>query len=174
MKIQVLKHIISKNTLIFVLLGLIVSSWMPLKIAPSQKVLGINYSITGNQFVDKINTIRRQNGLAPLNLNYKLSQAAMQKANDMVANNYWAHFSPSGRSPWSFIANSNYKYYYAGENLAKGYTNLDAVFNAWMNSESHKRNILSNHFADTGFAMVDGKLGGENSTIIVEMFASPN
>ena len=163
-----------KNLIIITLLIITTFLFVTSKSVAEKGVLGMDYFITNTQLVDKINIIRKENGLSPLYLNGKLSEAAAQKANDMINKNYWAHFSPTGTTPWYFINKNNYKYVYAGENLAKGYTNLDEVFSAWMNSESHKKNILSTHYKDTGFAMVTGKINGENSTIIVEMFASPN
>lgn len=168
------KYIFSKNLIIGILLFITVFSWSFPNVLIKKGVLGISYSITDGQFMDKINFIRKQNGLSPLNLNNKLSLAATEKAKDMVARNYWSHFGPTGTSPWYFINKNNYKYVYAGENLAKGYTNIDEVFNSWMNSDTHKKNILSVNYKDTGFAMVTGNLNGESTTIIVEIFASSN
>lgn len=163
-----------KNLIIIALLICIVVLWVYPRSVLNKDVLGISYTITSSQLTDKVNYVRKQNGLLPLRLNDKLSRAATQKANDMLQKNYWAHFSPTGTTPWFFINKNNYKYVYAGENLAKGYTNIDEVFSSWMNSESHKKNILSNNYKDTGFAMATGSLNGENTTIIVEMFGSPN
>ena len=74
----------------------------------------------------------------------------------MFSKNYWAHFAPDGStSPWDFIHQSGYNYIFAGENLAKGFTDANSVVAAWMNSPSHRENILSNKYKDVD--RVNGK-----------------
>ena len=117
-----------------------------------------------------VNQKRLDNGLSPLTLNGKLSGAAYGKARHMFDNNYWAHFAPDGTSPWNFIVNSGYNYVYAGENLAKGFVNANDAVDAWMNSPTHRDNILSSQYRDVGFAIVEGTLQGEETVLIVEFF----
>lgn len=136
-------------------------------------VLGISYSISENEMLSQINGIRQGNNLSPLSLNQKLSSAASGKASDMLSKNYWAHFAPDGStSPWQFIKGAGYNYLYAGENLAKGFTNSSDVVTAWMNSPTHRDNILSSKYKDIGFAIVEGKLQGEDTVLVVEMFGA--
>lgn len=135
-------------------------------------VLGISYSITESELLTNTNSARSQNNKSALNLNPQLSDAARRKAAHMFENNYWAHFAPDGTTPWSFIKAAGYSYAYAGENLAKGFTTSQDVVNAWMNSPSHKENILSDKYQDIGFAVVEGKLQGEETVLVVEMFGS--
>ena len=47
-----------------------------------------------------------------------LQEAAEKKAQDMIENNYFAHTSPQGKTPWHWVEESGYDYRYAGENLA--------------------------------------------------------
>lgn len=135
-------------------------------------ILGISYSISQNEMLVYTNQIREQNNLPPLKLNEQLSIAALAKAQNMYEQNYWSHFSPDGKAPWGFIRGAGYKYVYAGENLARGFTSSNDVVNAWMNSPSHRENILSNKFKDVGFAVLDGSLQGEETVLVVEMFGS--
>jgi len=138
-------------------------------------ILGISYSITENEILVKTNQVRQENGLSPLTLNAQLEHAAEVKASDMFYKNYWAHFAPDGSTtPWLFIQNSGYEYLYAGENLAKGFTNSSDIVNAWMKSPTHRENMLSSRFKDVGFAIVEGKLQGEDTVLVVEMFGSQN
>lgn len=138
-------------------------------------ILGISYSITENEILVKTNQARQENGLPPLTLNAQLEHAAEVKASDMFYKNYWAHFAPDGSTtPWLFIKNSGYEYLYAGENLAKGFTNSSDIVSAWMKSPTHRENILSSRFKDVGFAIVEGKLQGEDTVLVVEMFGSQN
>ena len=137
------------------------------------EILGISYSISESEMLNQVNNIRRERNLGTLSLNSNLSAAASLKAQDMFAKNYWAHFAPDGStSPWLFIKNSGYNYLYAGENLAKGFTNSGDIVNAWMNSPSHRENLLSEKYKDIGFAIVEGNLMGEDTVLVVQMFGS--
>ena len=135
-------------------------------------VLGISYDITPNDLLNNTNQIRQARGLAPLKLDSELSQAAANKASNMFTNNYWAHIAPDGTTPWTFIKNSGYDYFYAGENLARGFANASDVVNAWMASPSHRDNILSSNYSDVGFAVSSGVLTGSDTVLVVEMFGS--
>ncbi len=135
-------------------------------------VLGISSNITYDELLLLTNSQRQANGLAPLSLNQELSNAAAGKAIDMFSENYWAHESPSGKTPWIFIKNAGYNYVYAGENLARGFTNTTDVINAWMASPTHKKNILSPNYKEIGFAVNTGVLNGEETVLVVEMFGS--
>jgi hypothetical protein len=103
-----------------------------------------------------------------------LSAAALAKANNMFEMQYWDHFGPNGETPWQFISAAGYTYYYAGENLAKGFTTSEGVHQAWMASPSHRENILSPNYKDIGVAILSGTLNGKNVTLVVQMFGSQN
>lgn len=133
-------------------------------------VLGISYDITPVDLLNVTNKVRQENGLSVLSLDSELSQAASNKAADMFAKDYWAHVAPDGTTPWVFIKNSGYEYLYAGENLARGFSNTSDVVNAWMASPSHRDNMLSSNYADVGFAISSGNLTGSETVLVVEMF----
>ena len=137
-------------------------------------VLGYATDIRVEQLLQDTNAKRREAGLSSLVLNSSLSQAAGEKAADMLANNYWAHNSPSGKSPWDFIIRSGYTYTLAGENLAKNFQTSDGVVEAWMNSPTHKDNIIKPGYKEVGFAVVKGTLLGEETTLVVQMFGASN
>lgn len=135
-------------------------------------ILGFSSSITVDQVVSQINARRLGQGLAPFQYSQMLSQAAAGKAQDMFNNNYWAHISPSGTTPWQFISGAGYSYTYAGENLAKDFSNTDRLMQAWMDSPTHKANIISDKYTETGIAVVAGNLQGTDTVLVVQMFAS--
>lgn len=136
------------------------------------EVLGISYSISSRELLILVNKERIKKNLNPLVLNSQLSEAAGYKADHMFLHNYWAHFAPDGTTPWNFIKGAGYNYFYAGENLAKGFTNSPDAVRAWMDSPSHRDNILSPQFKDVGFAIKEGNLQGEDTVLIVELFGS--
>jgi len=136
------------------------------------QVLGYATDIHVEQLLSLTNTKREASGLPTLTINSQLSQAAAKKAQDMFSNGYWAHMSPNGRSPWDFIVESGYRYSVAGENLAKNFSNSQGVVDAWMASPTHRDNILKSNYRDIGFAVVNGVLNGEETTLVVQMFGS--
>lgn len=121
------------------------------------------------------NTQRGNNGAGALSLNSRLSAAAQAKANDMISKDYWSHVSPNGTQPWWFITNAGYQYLSAGENLAYGFMTSSDTVNGWMNSASHRANMLNNTFTEVGFGIANGEnyVGKGPQTVVVAMYAKP-
>jgi len=137
------------------------------------QVLGRTSNIQTAELLSDTNKERQAQSLGALKINDQLSQAAFLKAQDMFKNNYWAHTSPSGVEPWKWFGDSGYNYSVAGENLAKNYPTSDATVEAWMNSPSHRENILNGNYVDVGFAVVDGTLDGRATTLVVAFYGAP-
>jgi uncharacterized protein YkwD len=123
--------------------------------------------ISAQNLVKKHNEIRERNGLADLKLSSVLSNSATNKVNAMLANNCWAHYCPEGKSPWAFFDEAGYVYEFAGENLAEGFYNVNLLMETWMNSKTHKDNILNSNYDEMGVGIVSGNFQGNNSNIIV-------
>ncbi len=117
------------------------------------------------------NQTRLANGLAPLESDKALADAAEAKAEDMIANGYFAHYY-NGHTPWQFIdaaAGTDWKV--AGENLAKNYDSTGALMDAWMASPTHKENILNASYERIGVAVVRAQLSdGTPVSVTVQMF----
>ncbi len=129
--------------------------------------------ISSSDLYSLTNQTRQANGLPALTPNSKLEAAAQLKMTDMFNNNYFAHNSPQGTTPWYWFGKANYKYSAAGENLAMNFYSSDQVMKAWMASELHKKNILLKNFSEIGIAIGYDKLNGEKTMVVVEMFGSP-
>ena len=125
-------------------------------------------SITPQAVLNLINEDRKSQGLTELTLDPRLNLAALAKAQDMISKNYFAHISPEGTKPWDWINNLGYRYTYAGENLAIGYNNPHELVNSWMSSATHRANILSPNYSDSGLAIVSYG----DKKIIVQMFGT--
>lgn len=119
------------------------------------------------------NEARVNAGLAPLTVNRLLSTAADLKAQDMLAQGYFAHISPTKVTPWSWFKRAGYNYAYAGENLAIDFTSAESLVQAWLASPSHRRNILSSNFKEVGIAVEAGSFKGSPTTIAVQFFGTP-
>ncbi len=136
-------------------------------------ILGYATDITPQKLLELTNHERSKEGLQSLQYNEKLAQAAQKKADNMFEKNYWSHYGPSGETPWEFILSSGYQYEFAGENLAKNFLFSDGVVAAWMDSPTHRENIMRKEYTDVGFAVVNGVLNGEETTLVVQMFGKP-
>jgi len=126
--------------------------------------------ITSAELIEMTNEDRIASGLKPLSLNSQLVEAAQKKALDMLNKNYFAHTSPNGLTPWYWLDKAGYKYSAAGENLAKDFLESEYVHEAWMDSPSHRANILNKNYQDIGIAVVEGEINGQKTTVAVEFF----
>jgi len=129
--------------------------------------------ITNQNIINLTNQQRLDAGLSQLELNPLLSQAARAKAQDMLAKQYFSHYSPSNTSPWYWFKQSGYEYAYAGENLAMDFVRAEDVMSAWMASASHKRNVLNSDYSQIGLAVLEGDFKGAKTTLVVQMFGTP-
>lgn len=145
----------------------------PIVLRPGGVVLGIASNINSNSIISQTNNQRASQGLSSLEANGILARAAQAKAQDMFAKQYWAHVSPQGKQPWSFIAEAGYEYAVAGENLARDFQTSEEVVTAWMASPTHKANILHKRYTQIGVAVVNGTLEGMETTLVVQMFGTP-
>ncbi len=136
----------------------------------SFKVLAGKIEITKEKVIQLVNESRRAEGLETLKENEKLSLAASQKAEDMIKKKYFAHNSPDGITPWSWIEKSGYNYRYAGENLAIDFKDAESQHTAWMKSPTHRKNILNSDFQEIGVAVKEGVIEGHLATITVQEF----
>ena len=136
-------------------------------------VLGVSADINYKTVIELTNKEREKYGLPALKENSMLNTAAARKAANMFEENYWAHYSPSGKDPWGFIQGAGYRFSYAGENLARSFYNAQDVVNAWMASPTHRENILNPKYQDIGIAVADGILLGQHTTLIVQEFGTP-
>lgn len=108
-----------------------------------------------------INRKRAENGEQPLAENAKLEAAAESHASELVADDYFAHVSPSGETPVERIRDYGYlpspeDGYVLGENLAWGTYELStpqAIAEAWFNSPPHLANILEAKYSETGIGV---------------------
>lgn len=137
------------------------------------KVLGYAANISTDEVIRLTNEKRLQAGVPALRYNSLLAQAALAKGNHMLKYQYWAHVAPDGTEPWKFFTDVGYRYKYAGENLARDFTNPQAIVDAWMASPTHRENLLSAKYVDIGVAVVEGSLEGIDTTIIVQLFGYP-
>ena len=138
----------------------------------SPQVLGYAANIPPDEIIRITNEKRAENGLLALKANETLSLAAQAKAADMISRGYWAHVAPDGTQPWKFFVDAGYRYKYAGENLARDFSDPASTVSAWMASPSHRENLLSDKYREIGVAVVEGDMDGVDTTIVVQLFGT--
>lgn len=166
-------HLISwEAMLIYVLLFILLQVGFSIVGYIKPGVLGITANIDQTKLIELTNIERQKKGLSPVLENEALDKAAKLKAENMFSENYWAHFAPSGKTPWDFILGVGYKFTFAGENLAKNFYNSEDVVAAWMASKTHRDNLLNANYKEIGIAVVEGMLHGQKTTLIVQEFGT--
>ena len=132
----------------------------------------LQQSLQESQILELVNLERSKNGIEPLTINPQLTQSAQLKTRDMLDRNYFEHISNGGQKWSDFIIKSGYNYTTSGENLAKNYTDSRSTVQAWMNSPTHRDNILNKNFRETGIGFGSGLIDGQNTILITQQFGS--
>lgn len=131
----------------------------------------LKHNVSADEVFDLVNQEREKIGLKPLKRNTKLDEAAMMRAQDILATDDWSHEAPHSELTYQ-VALNKVKYYNTtkGENLAEGQWTSQNTVNSWMNSETHKDNILNSNYQDTGVATFSGTLNNNQTIITVQLF----
>lgn len=158
---------------LLLIIGAVIGGQVAINLSHYGSVLGERPRVEIGQLYESTNKTRSEFNQRLLALSPQLSTAADAKAKNMFDEQYWAHTSPSGVSPWYWFDQSGYVYAAAGENLAKNFYTSEATVTAWMESEAHRKNLLSSDYSEVGFAVREGELRGEQTTLIVALYASP-
>ncbi len=101
-----------------------------------------------SQILSLVNAERAKNGLSPLKLDSRLTQAAQVRAKEQEQS--FSHTRPNGTQFYTAIKEAGVSYKGAGENVAMGQKTAQEVMNAWMNSPGHRANILNKNFTTLG------------------------
>ena len=96
----------------------------------------------------EINSRRAEAGLDPIRLCDSLNEVAILRAKECATK--FDHVRPDGTLCFTALDEANIPYYDAGENIACGQSTPEAVMQAWMNSDEHRANILSDAFEYVG------------------------
>lgn len=143
----------------------------PVPVQVPQNISGMGQAFN-NTLISLVNQERLKAGLDVLTPNSALNRAAQLKVEDMVKNNYFAHTSPSGRTADSIRFEAGYDSALDGENLAVLFKTAPEIIAAWMNSATHKANILQTVYRDVGVATAFTVYKGQNTFFVAMEFGS--
>ncbi|MFA6466375.1 MAG: CAP domain-containing protein [Patescibacteria group bacterium] len=155
--------VVIKVTIVVFALSFPVQAWLSPDILAQQ----------AKKIVTLTNNIRNELGINQLKENQVLNQAALNKAQDMLLNQYFAHVSPDDRALRHWLYDLSYNFRFAGENLAIGFSDANDVVAAWKESPTHYSNIIDPDFTEIGVGVVSGDYNGYETTLIAQYFGDP-
>ncbi len=128
------------------------------------------FALSSGDVLNVVNEVRKEQNLTSFTTNSKLEQAAYAKLADIQQYKYWNHNNPVTKTDWkSFIKQTGYRGL-IGENLAMNLHSGNDVVNAWLNSPTHKSNLLSQGFTEVGMAIGDVVYPEGTKTVVVMEF----
>ena len=128
-----------------------------------------------SQILTLTNQNRAANGVGPVVLNTRLSQAAQAFAESMGNQNFFSHTSPNGSTAGDRITAAGYSWATYAENIGRGYVSASDVMNGWMNSSGHRTNILNGSLRELGVGVYSVRnYAGQTTTYWVQDFGTAN
>ena len=141
----------SMEVIVSFILGLFISS------TPQVKA----YDPSCDSYAHKVYCLTNEQRNIPLKYSKVLTKVSMKKAQDICKKGYWSHDTKEYK--WTkFIKESNVNYERAGENLAKNFDNPQKVVEGFMNSPSHRDNVLGDY---THLGVYTEPCKGQNITV---------
>lgn len=130
-----------------------------------RKEIIVGSEITPENIFNGVNKERQKIGLPLLKRNSTLDQVANDKLQDILQYQYFKHTNPvTGSTPWIWFEKESYDFKYAGEILAENYKTTQETIAAWMNSATHKKQIIKGEYKETGIAV--------QGSLVVEVFGT--
>lgn len=120
-----------------------------------------------------INNERASRNLNILKTDNSLLVASSQKAQDMIDRDYFAHVDPDGNYVWPKIIAAGYgAYKILGENLALDFLTSEGMIKAWLDSPTHRANLLHTDFLDQGLTALYGDYKGRYTNLTASLFGA--
>lgn len=107
------------------------------------------------EIIELVNLERTKNNLQPLSTRSEINQIAEQRAEELAELFSDEHTRPDGRGYDTIVTDYGLEYSYVGENIAEGNVSVDEIMNEWLNSPSHRANILSPNYENMGVGIYE-------------------
>jgi len=141
---------------------------VPERMGPDGRPVPVIYRITAGdveriqvRMRDSINTVRNQQGLAPVELNAQLTSAAATHARDMSVQGRPWHFGSDGSSPIDRVQRVGYPGQFLGELISETFETELETLTAWLEARETRNVLLEPRMREIGFAWhqeANGKL----------------
>jgi uncharacterized protein YkwD len=107
--------------------------------------------------VEAVNAERIKAGISVLQIDSNLNAAALYKVQNIIETGRWRHALDNyGSTMAGVLIKVGYRYSLYDENLAKDFATPEETVRAWMESPTHKKNILDSRMIKVGVANKDG------------------
>jgi len=114
------------------------------------KKVDLIYGTSAYEIFFAINEIRKMNNLKPLLIDFTMNKMARERCEEMIANGKLSHnFAGDQFGKVMDLGLDS-----VGENIAFGYNTISVLIDAWMRSESHRRNIMNSNWDIIGIAAI--------------------
>jgi uncharacterized protein YkwD len=160
-------------------LALLAAAFLILAAVPSFAQNDDDIAVIRARALEHVNQTRQEHGLPPLTLEQQLNTAAQTHAEDMLTRHFYNHLSPEGRTAADrYVLAGGSKWRLIAENIANcsgcrppaRLGVLGRLHASWLESPSHRRNILREGIAHFGFGIV---VDAEQQLYAVQTFAGP-
>ncbi len=163
--IEKMRLVIAGLLVMFVFSGVSTNALSPSSNGQAQASPSLIPSAADIFYIDQINILRASLGEAPLSFMPELEVSASLKAKSMMAENYWAHYSPSGESFADFIWRQTPDSQRVGENLARCFATRDSAYEALVKSPTHYQ-IMIGDFTSMGVSELVNSNDGCTYTVL--------
>jgi uncharacterized protein YkwD len=110
------------------------------------------------ELLDLVNAERARNGLPVLAWSSEIERAAQRHSDDMAAHQLMQHAGSDGSNAGDRLHDAGFDWISWAENLGSGSPDPASLFNSWMSSAPHHKNILGNYLF-AGAAVTRGANG---------------
>lgn len=114
-----------------------------------------NIPVEVENFIAVLQAEREKQGCSPLIWSQKLADAATAHSADMSEHRFFSHGSSNGDNPFDRIRNAGITFSRAAENIARTPTGGEHVFQLWMESSGHRKNIQNCDLTHHGVGLVN-------------------
>lgn len=130
----------------------LVASCRPVRITPP--TIKVDEEI--RDLIELVNDHRDDIGCKELEWHKPLAQVAQRHSEDMTHRNFFNHRNPDGLNSFKRIEAAGIRYWKAAENIAAGHRTAKQVFESWLKSPGHRRNIEDCEFREHGIGLSVG------------------
>ncbi len=114
----------------------------------------MNSTLQSSEFAQEVlrltNEFRAEHDLSPLTMNEALTITAQKYSQLMAEEDFFSHIGEDGSTPWDRAAAEGYTARAMGENIAAGQHTPEEVVQGWIESASHRQNLLNPNYTELG------------------------
>src|SRR3989338_9813831 len=147
---------------------------------PPLQFTNIYFNVLGTQKIEPediilhVNSERQKRGIPELRTADKLTEAASMRSKVILKYQNFSHQDPYERIELiTVLPKVNYHFRFASENIGMGGVSAEDFVAGFMNSTSHRENLLNSELIESGAAVATGRYREYYVNIVVQLFGIP-